>query len=96
MPEDLAVVGKSLPKPDAMGKVSGQARFADDLMLPRMLFARILRSPLPHARIRQVDASRARVMPGVQAVLTGEDLPIKYGILPVSPRSSRKISRTVL
>jgi len=84
MPEDLAVVGKSLPKPDAMGKVSGQARFADDLMLPRMLFARILRSPLPHARIRQVDASRARAMPGVHAVLIGEDLPIKYGILPVS------------
>src|SRR5713226_6028504 len=82
--DELAVVGKSLPKPDAMGKVSGQARFADDLMLPRMLFARILRSPLPHARIRQVDASRARVMPGVHAVLTGEDLPIKYGILPVS------------
>jgi len=82
--DELAVIGKSLPKPDAMGKVSGQARFADDLMLPRMLFARILRSPLPHARIRQVDVSRARAMPGVQAVLTGEDLPIKYGILPVS------------
>jgi 4-hydroxybenzoyl-CoA reductase alpha subunit len=84
MPDELAVVGKSLPKPDAMGKVSGQARFADDLMLPRMLFARILRSPLPHARIRQIEISRARAMPGVYAVLTGEDLPIKYGILPVS------------
>jgi 4-hydroxybenzoyl-CoA reductase alpha subunit len=84
MPDDLAVVGKSLRKPDAMGKVSGQARFADDLVLPRMLFARILRSPLPHARIRHVDVSRARAMSGVHAVLTGEDLPIKYGILPVS------------
>jgi 4-hydroxybenzoyl-CoA reductase alpha subunit len=84
MPEDLAVVGKSLRKPDAMGKVSGQARFADDLVLPRMLFARILRSPLPHARIRRIDTSRAQAMPGVRAVLTGEDIPIKYGILPVS------------
>ncbi len=82
--DELAVVGKSLRKPDAMGKVSGQARFADDLVLPRMLFARILRSPLPHARIRHVDVSRARAMSGVHAVLTGEDLPIKYGILPVS------------
>jgi len=84
MPEDLAIVGKALRKPDAMGKVSGQSRFADDLVLPRMLFARILRSSVPHARIRQVDVVRARAMPGVHAILTGEDLPIKYGILPVS------------
>jgi 4-hydroxybenzoyl-CoA reductase alpha subunit len=82
--EDLAVVGKSLRKPDAMGKVSGQARFADDVVLPRMLFGRILRSPVPHARITHIDVSRARAIPGVRAVLTGEDLPIKYGILPVS------------
>jgi 4-hydroxybenzoyl-CoA reductase alpha subunit len=82
--EDLAVVGKSLRKPDAMGKVSGQARFADDLVLPRMLFGRILRSPVAHARIAHVDVSRARALAGVRAVLTGEDLPIKFGILPVS------------
>ncbi len=84
MSEEFAIVGKSLIKPDAMSKVSGQTKFADDLMLPRMLFGRILRSPYPHARILSVDTSKARAVPGVVAVLTGEDLPVKFGILPVS------------
>jgi 4-hydroxybenzoyl-CoA reductase subunit alpha len=84
MPDHLSVVGKSLIKPDAFPKVTGQTKFADDLALPRMLFGRILRSPHPHARILHVDVSRARALPGVLAVLTGEDLPIKFGILPVS------------
>src|SRR5438445_6247046 len=84
MADELAVVGKSLTKPDAFAKVSGQTRFADDLALPRMLFGRILRSPHPHARIVRVDTSRARAVPGGLAVLTGDDLPIKFGILPVS------------
>src|SRR5947209_6700681 len=84
MTEELAVVGKSLTKPDAFSKVSGQTKFADDLALPRMLYGRLLRSPHPHARILHVDVSRARAMPGVHAVLTGDDVPIKFGILPVS------------
>src|SRR5436305_7163117 len=84
MADELAIVGKSLTKPDAFAKVSGQTRFADDLALPRMLFGRILRSPHPHARIVRVDTSRARALPGVLAALTGDDLPIKFGILPVS------------
>ncbi|HXM53233.1 MAG TPA: molybdopterin cofactor-binding domain-containing protein, partial [Candidatus Binatus sp.] len=84
MAEELTVVGKSLTKPDAFAKVSGQTKFADDLALPRMLFGRILRSPHPHARILRVDTTRARTLPGVLAVLTGDDLPIKFGILPVS------------
>src|SRR5207253_5330247 len=84
VPDDLTVVGKSMTKPDAFAKVSGQTRFADDLALPRMLFGRILRSPHPHARILRVDTTRARALPGVLAVLTGDDLPIKFGILPVS------------
>src|SRR3989440_10779323 len=84
MTEELAVVGKSLTKPDAFSKVSGQTRFADDLALPRMLYGRLLRSPNPHARILSLDVSRARALPGVFAVLTGEDLPEKFGILPVS------------
>src|SRR5688572_29288067 len=53
-------------------------------MLPRMVHARLLRSPVPHARIVRVDASRALAHPGVHLVLTGKDLPIPYGILPVS------------
>jgi 4-hydroxybenzoyl-CoA reductase alpha subunit len=82
--DELAIVGHSLTKPDAFAKVSGQTKFADDLALPRMLFGRILRSPLPHARILSVDTTRAKALPGVLAVLTGDDLPIKFGILPVS------------
>jgi 4-hydroxybenzoyl-CoA reductase alpha subunit len=82
--EELSIVGKPLIKPDAFSKVSGQTKFADDLALPRMLYGRILRSPHAHARILHVDTSRARAHPGVLAVLTGDDLPIKFGILPVS------------
>jgi 4-hydroxybenzoyl-CoA reductase subunit alpha len=77
-------VGQPFPRPDAAAKVAGLARYADDLHLPRMLHCRILRSPHPHARILSVDASAARRLPGVKAVITGEDLPIRFGILPVS------------
>ena len=63
--DTLSVVGHNLPKVDAHAKVSGQTLFADDLVLPRMLFARLLRSPHPHARIRSIDASRAAAYPGV-------------------------------
>ena len=84
MADDLTIIGKSLTKPDAYAKVSGQTKFADDLAPPRMVYGRILRSPHPHARILSVDTSRARALPGVLAVITGDDLPVKFGILPVS------------
>jgi 4-hydroxybenzoyl-CoA reductase alpha subunit len=64
--------------------VTGVAVYADDIVLPRMLHCRILRSPHPHARILSVDASAARRIPGVSAVLTGQDLPVRFGIMPVS------------
>jgi 4-hydroxybenzoyl-CoA reductase alpha subunit len=80
----LRVVGRSLPKVDAVAKVTGRTRFADDLVLPRMLHCKILRATTPHAEIRSIDASAAAAMPGVAAVLVGSDLPIPYGILPVS------------
>src|SRR5205807_7654691 len=83
-PAALRVVGKAIRKVDATAKVTGVTRFADDLFLPRMLFAKLLRSPHPHARIVSVDTSRAAALPGVKAVLTGKDLPIPFGILPVS------------
>ena len=81
---ELAVVGKPLPKVDAVAKVTGQARYADDLKLPRMLAGKLLRSTRPHARILRLDASRALELAGVHTVLMGRDLPITYGILPVS------------
>ena len=79
-----AVVGKAHRKIDATPKVTGETKFADDLFLPRMLYAKLLRSPHPHARIVRIDTSRARAADGVKAVLTGRDLPIPFGILPVS------------
>jgi 4-hydroxybenzoyl-CoA reductase subunit alpha len=82
--EDLSVVGRPLAKIDAAAKVTGQTLFADDLALPRMAYARLLRSPHPHARIRRVDVSRAAAAPGVLATLVGGELPIPFGILPVS------------
>ncbi|HEX8718302.1 MAG TPA: molybdopterin cofactor-binding domain-containing protein, partial [Gemmatimonadaceae bacterium] len=79
-----SVVGTPRTKVDAAVKVSGELRFADDLSLPRMLHCKLLRSPLPHAQIVRIDTSRARHHPGVVAVLTGRDLPIPFGILPIS------------
>jgi 4-hydroxybenzoyl-CoA reductase alpha subunit len=78
----FSVIGKPLPKIDAMAKVAGETRFADDISLPRMLFARVLRSPHPHARIRAINAERAGRLEGVHAVITGRDLPEKFGIMP--------------
>jgi 4-hydroxybenzoyl-CoA reductase alpha subunit len=78
------VIGKALRKVDAVAKVTGATKFADDLAFPRMLYCKLLRSTQPHARIVSVDASAAAQYPGVQAILTGKDLPIPFGILPVS------------
>jgi 4-hydroxybenzoyl-CoA reductase subunit alpha len=81
---DLRVIGHPRRRVDARAKVTGQTRFADDISLPRMAHCKLLRSPHPHARIRSIDISRAAAHPGVYLVLTGKDLPIEYGILPVS------------
>jgi 4-hydroxybenzoyl-CoA reductase alpha subunit len=82
--QQLRVVGTPQRKVDAVAKVTGQTKYADDLVLPRMLHAKLLRSTRPHARILQVDTSKAQDLDGVKAVLTGKDLPIPFGILPVS------------
>lgn len=80
----LATVGRARRRTDGPAKVLGQTRFADDLVLPRMLHMKLLRSHLPHARIRAIETARAAAYPGVHLVLTGRDLPITFGILPVS------------
>ena len=80
----LRVIGVPRRRVDARAKVTGQTRYADDIFLPRMAHCKLLRSPHPHARIRRIDASRAIAHPGVYLVLTGKDVPIEYGILPVS------------
>ncbi len=81
----FSVIGRPLPKIDAWAKVTGETRYADDLVFPRMAYGKLLRSPHAHARILRIDTSRARELPGVYAVITGADLPrVKFGILPVS------------
>ncbi|HEX2341525.1 MAG TPA: molybdopterin cofactor-binding domain-containing protein [Vicinamibacterales bacterium] len=78
------IIGLPRRRVDGRAKVTGQTIFADDLVLPRMLHARLLRSTVPHARIRAIDTARAEAHLGVHLVLTGRDFPITYGILPVS------------
>ena len=71
---DFGVIGKDTPKKDGPEKVTGRTRFLHDLALPRLAHGKILRAPLPHARIVSIDVSRARRVPGVIAVLTGDDV----------------------
>src|SRR5213082_1031263 len=80
----LNVVGKPFRKVDARAKCTGQTKFADDIVLSRMLACKILRSHEPHALIKNIDVSKALAVPGVFAIVTGKDFPIPYGILPVS------------
>ena len=82
--DDFSVIGKRNLKYDGFAKLTGAAKYTDDLKLPRMIYGRLLRSPHPHARILRIDTTRAERLPGVFGVLTGKDLPIKYGILPSS------------
>jgi len=70
----MKVVGRPVPRLDGVEKVTGRARYTADLAVPGMLHGAVLRSPLPHARIRRIDAARALALPGVVAVLTGEDV----------------------
>src|SRR6516162_11647041 len=79
----LKIVGSSPVKHDGIDKVTGRAKFGADLFLPGMLVGKILRSPHPHANIRSIDTAAAEALPGVKAVVTGRETPVKYGILPV-------------
>lgn len=84
MPE-YSVVGKRLPRIDGLVKVTGQATYAADLVLPGMLYGKVLRSPYAHARIINIDTSKAERLPGVRAVVTGKDFPgIAFGHMPFS------------
>ena len=69
------VIGRRTPKVDALDKVTGRAQFGADVTLPRMLVGKVLRSPYAHARIKRIDTSKAAALPGVKAVITGNDLP---------------------
>jgi len=80
----FTVIGTPRRRVDGRAKVTGRTLFADDIELPRMLHCKLLRSPHPHALIRGIDTTRAEAAPGVHLVLTGQDIPGEFGILPVS------------
>ena len=82
---DYSVIGKSLPRVDAKVKVTGQAKYAADIELADMLWGKVLRSPYAHARILNIDTSRAERLPGVKAVVTGKEFgDFKWGFLPTT------------
>ena len=79
---DLTLVGTPMRKIEGLDKSTGRAVYTDDIVLPGMLHGKILRSPYPHARIVSIDVSEAKKLEGVHAVITGADIPTKYGIIP--------------
>ena len=80
--EELSFVGKSVPRKDGAEKATGKALFTVDMVLPGMLWGKILRSPYPHAKILRIDTSPAERLPGVKAVIAGKDtLGIKHGFV---------------
>src|SRR3977135_182840 len=81
---EFSAIGKRNPKIEAHQKASGQTKYAGDIKLPRMVWARLLRSPHAHARILSIDTSRAEAYPGVLAGGAGKDMPATIGIMPTS------------
>ena len=75
----MRYVGKNIDRVDAVAKVTGEPIFIADLTVPNMLFAKVLRAGVPHARIKKVDKSEAETMPGVVKVLSGQDRPMLFG-----------------
>ena len=78
MAKTFNVIGTKRPRIDLPNKATGKALYADDIMLPNMLYAKVLRSPHAHARILSIDASEAMRLPGVKAVITANDVPHTY------------------
>jgi 4-hydroxybenzoyl-CoA reductase alpha subunit len=83
--EGFIVLGAKGRKADSIRKAVGTEIYTDDINLPRMAHGRILRSPFPHARIKSIDTSQAEALEGVFAVMTGEDLPERYCVIPWTP-----------
>jgi len=78
---EYRVIGTRVPRLDAKEKVMGKAMYTDDIELSNMLYGKVLRSPYPHARILNIDTSRAGRLPGIKAVVTGADTPkIRWGL----------------
>ena len=72
---DYKLIGKEYTTPDLVAKVTGRAKYAEDFRAEGMLFTKLLLSPMPHGRVRNLDTRAALAMPGVEAILTADDLP---------------------
>ncbi|HXQ49224.1 MAG TPA: xanthine dehydrogenase family protein molybdopterin-binding subunit [Thermoplasmata archaeon] len=83
-PPAYRLLGTKIPYIEGPLKVTGRAEYTDDLQRPGLLVGRLLRSPWPHARLRSIDVTEARAVPGVFAVLTGEKYPTPFGVLPIT------------
>jgi len=86
-------IGKSFPRPDAISKVTGKAIYLDDIRLPGLLHAAILRPKYAHAKILNIDTSEAKKMPGVVKVVTGKGCDLHYGdnIADLTPMAVEKV-----
>ena len=87
-PTNYRLIGKNYATPDLLAKVTGRAKYAEDFRAEGMLFCKLALSPMPHARVRHIDASAALAMPGVKAMLTMDELP--------APADSRTDNGTVI
>jgi len=81
---ELKIVGTPFRRVDGRSKVTGQTRYADDLHFPRTVYIKLVRSTIPHGRIKNIDFSAALAMEGVVGTLVGEETPNSFGIMPVS------------
>ena len=82
MTDSYRFIGKPTIRRDALDVVTGAVKYLDDIRFPDLLYGKVLRSPYPHAMIKNIDKSRAEALPGVSAVLTWEDVPDWYGGMP--------------
>jgi CO/xanthine dehydrogenase Mo-binding subunit len=84
--EKDTIIGKRVRKMDAPDKTTGRTRYVNDMVLPRMLYGKILRTDRVHAKILRIDTEKAKAVPGVHAVLTGADTPdFGIGVLKDNP-----------
>lgn len=89
--DDHNFVGKRLPRIDGFSKVTGEAEYSPDILLPRMLYGKILRSPYAHAKILHIDTNKARKLKGVKAIITTENVPRSPDIKADTPMAYERV-----
>ncbi len=97
------LIGKNYQTADLIAKVTGKAKYAEDFRADGMLFCKLLLSPLPHARVKHIDARKALAMPGVKAILTADELPAPADsltdlgtVIKANPRGERALANEPL